>query len=155
ARCQSLRSRSTSSRHLLLLAIGFAELNAAALLHVVPRVHRQLADDVALDHRLAAETRLRREIPGRVEPISLVVFHLREVLRALADDDVARRAGATAAARMLERNIEVLGDVEERLGLAMVRVRQLPTLELDGRRFAVDNEGHFGHMNSPQFTVDS
>ena len=58
-----------------------AELDAAALLHVVARVHRQLADDVALDDRLAAEPRLRRQVPRGVEAIRLVVLHLAQVLR--------------------------------------------------------------------------
>ena len=43
---------------LAILPVGLAELDAAAFLHVVPGVHRQLAHDVALDHRLAAETRV-------------------------------------------------------------------------------------------------
>ena len=115
------------------LAVRLAELDAAALLHVVARVHRQLADDVAGDDRLAAEARLRRETPGGVQTIGLVVLHLAEVLLALADDDVAGRAGAAAAAGVLERDVEVLGDVEKRLRLAVMRVRQLAVLELDGR----------------------
>ena len=131
---------------LRVLAIGLAELDAAAFLHVVPRVHRQLADDVARDDGLAAEARLRGEAPRRVEAIGFVVLHLAQVLRAFVDDDVARRAGAAPAARVLERNAEILGDVEERLGLAVMRVRQLAVLELDGLRFAVDDESDFGHV---------
>ena len=87
------------------------------------------------------------QVPRRVEPIGLVVLHLAQVLRALADDDVTRRARAAAAARVLERHVEVLGDVEKRLRLAVVRIRQLAVLELDGRRLAVDDEGDFGHIN--------
>src|SRR5439155_131465 len=81
----------TSPQDLLRLAflpVGLAELNAAAFLHVVARVHRQLADDVAFDDGLAAEARLRRQIPRGVEPIGLVVFHDAQVVRAFPDDDV-------------------------------------------------------------------
>src|SRR5476651_749407 len=62
------------------------------LLHVVPRVHRQLADDVAADDSLAAEPRARRQSPRGVEAIRLLVLHLTQILRALVDDDVAGRA---------------------------------------------------------------
>src|SRR5262249_50817686 len=96
ARCRCLRSWSTSRTHLVLLArlpVRLPELDAAALLHVLAGVPRQLADAVAPDHRLAAEPRVRREVPRRIEAIGLVVLHLAQVLRALADDHVARRAG--------------------------------------------------------------
>src|SRR5262249_55713414 len=148
ARCRCLRSRSTSRRDLLgfaFLPVRLAELNAAAFLDVVAGVHRHLADDVARDDRLAAEARFRPQVPGGVETIGLVVLHLAEVLGAFADEDVAGRTRAAAAARVLERDIEVLGDVEERFGLAVMRVRQLAALELDRRRLAVDDESHFRH----------
>src|SRR5436190_11267236 len=68
------------------------------------------------------------------------------MLLALADDDVAGRAGTAATAGMFERDVEVLRDVEERLGFAVMRVRQLAVLELDGLRFAVDDECDLWHM---------
>ena len=70
--------------------------------------------------------------PGGIEAIGLVVLHLAQVLRAFADDHVTGGAGAAAAAGVLERHVEVLGDVEKRLGLAVMRVRKLAVLELDG-----------------------
>src|SRR5215213_4946195 len=82
------------------------------------------------------------------------------MLLALLDDDVTGCTGAAAAAGMFERDVEVLRDVEERLRLAMVRVRQLAVLELDGLRFAVDDECDLWHMfvrrrKDPPYTADS
>src|SRR6185295_2424702 len=101
--------------------------------------------DIAGDDRLAAEARLRPQVPGGVEAVRLVVLHLAEMLGALADEDVAGRARAAAAAGVLERDVEVLGDVEKRLGLAVMRVGERSALELDGPRLAVDDERDFGH----------
>jgi len=58
---------------------------------------------------------------------------------------VAGRAGAAAAAGVLERHMKVFREIEKRLRLAMVRVRDLPVLELDDRRLAVDDVGDFRH----------
>ena len=41
---------------------------------------------------------------------------------------------------------EVLGDVEQRLGLAVMRVRQRRQIDLDGLRLPVDDECHFRHI---------
>src|SRR6185436_5192507 len=95
---------------------------------------------------LAAEARPRGQPPRRVEAIGFVVLHLAQMLRALADDDMARRAGAAAAAGVLERDVEVFREVEKRLGLAVVRVRHLAVLERDDRRLAVDEESDLGHI---------
>src|SRR5262245_47512537 len=67
------------------------------------------------------------------------------MLIAFANDDVARRARAAAAAGMLERHVQVLGNVEKRFGLAVMRVRQLAGFEFDDSRLAVDDERYFGH----------
>src|SRR3954468_13033586 len=112
------RSSSTSRVNLLRRngscgAIRLAELNGAALLDVVARVHRELGDDVALDHRLAAEARLRRQVPGRVEAIGLVVLHLTEVRHALADDQVAGRTRTAPAAGVLERDAGAHREIQE------------------------------------------
>src|SRR5262249_5389423 len=77
-----------------------------------------------------------------------------QVLRTRADDDVARRARAIAAAGVLETEVEVLRDVEERLGFAVVRVRQLAVLELHGLLLAVNDEGNFRHHISLTFRPD-
>src|SRR4051812_34100671 len=123
-RFRYLRSRSTSRYDLLrfaFLPVRFPELDATAFLHVVAGVHRKLADDVAGDNGLTAEAGLWREAPGGFETIRLVVLHLAEVLVAFPDDDVAGRAGAAAAAGVLERHVKVLREIEKRLGLAVIR----------------------------------
>ena len=56
------------------------------------------------------------------------------LLLAFLDDHVAGRAGAAAAAGVLERDAEVLRDVEKRFRLAVMRIRKLAVLELDGLR---------------------
>src|ERR1051325_5199289 len=98
---------------------------------------------------------MRRQPPRSIEAIGLIVLHFSQVRFALPDDDVAGRAGATPAAGVLERNIEILGDVEERLRFAMVRVRQLARLELDCLRLAVDDERDFWHMKRLELIADS
>src|SRR6185436_18937862 len=112
ARCRGLPSRSTSrsnSRLFLVFlgAIRLPELDATAFLHVIAGVHRELGDDVALDHRLAAEARVGRQIPGGIEAIELVVLLFAEILLTLADIQMTRGARAAAAAGVLERNVEV------------------------------------------------
>ena len=53
-----------------------------------------------------------------------------------------------AAARVLVRHVKMLGKVEKRLGLAVIRVRNLSVFELDDGRLAVDDVGDFGHIGS-------
>src|SRR5262249_812056 len=95
---------------------------------------------------LAAEARTRRQAPGGVEPVRFVVLHLAEVLFSLFDDHVAGRAGAAAAAGVLEGDAEILGQIEKRFGLAVMGVRHLTVLELDDRLLAVDDVCDFGHV---------
>ncbi len=78
------------------------------------------------------EARLRREAPRRVEAVGFVFLHLAQMLGAVPDDHVARRARAASAAGVLERDMEMLGDIEERLRLPVMRIRQIAVLELDG-----------------------
>src|SRR5438105_14727255 len=74
-----------ASSHRLLRAalLRLAELNAAAFLDVIARVHRQLADHVAADHRLTPQPRLGRQTPRRVEAVRFIVLHLAQELFAL------------------------------------------------------------------------
>jgi hypothetical protein len=108
---------------------------------------QKLADDVASNDGLAAEARTRGQAPGRIEAIRFIVLHLAEMLFPFTDDHMTGRAGAAAAARVLERDAQVLGDVEKRLGLAVVRIRQLAMLELHGLCLAVNNECNFWHFS--------
>src|SRR5215207_3201024 len=72
------------------------ELNVAAFLDVISRVHREFHDHVPFNHGLAPQPRTRAEIPRRVESIQLVVFGLAEVSLPLHDIEVARRAGTAS-----------------------------------------------------------
>jgi hypothetical protein len=81
---------------------------------------------------LRAEPRPGGEAPRGVEAIGLVVLHLAQVFRAVADDDVAGRARAAAPAGVLERHVEIFGDIEKRLGFPVMGIRQLPSFKLDG-----------------------
>src|SRR5215510_470528 len=100
--------------------IRLAELNATALLHVVAGVHRELGDDVPFDHRLTTESRIRGQVPRRVEPVEFVVLLFAQVLLALADDQMTRGAGAASATRVLEWNAEIHRHVEKRLGQSVM-----------------------------------
>src|SRR5207237_5961015 len=149
-RCRCPPRRSTSRPHIrrflfVFRLVRLAQLNRAALLYVIAGIHRELDDDIAADDGLAAEPRVRPEIPRGVEPIELLILRLAEVLLAFLDVEVTRRAGAAAAAGVLERNPEIHRDVEERFGQSMVLVRELPPLELDARRLAVLAESDLRH----------
>ena len=100
---------------------------------------------IAGDDRLAAETRVRRQVPRGVEAVGLVFLHLAQVLLTRADDDVAGGAGTAAAAGVFELHAEVLGNVQQRLGLPVMGVFKRAVFELDGLRFPVDDESDFGH----------
>ncbi len=58
--------------------------------------------------------------------------HFAQQFLAFLHHDVARGAGAIAAAGVFQMQSEVEGDVENRLGLAVVEVRKLAVLELEG-----------------------
>src|SRR5439155_16786418 len=116
-----------------------------ALLDVVARIHRQLANHIAADHGLTTEAGMRRQIPGGVEPVRLVVLHLTQMLLPLANDDMARRAGTAAATRVLQRDAEMLRNIKKRLRLSVMRVRKASMVEFHRLRLAVDDERHFRH----------
>jgi tetratricopeptide (TPR) repeat protein len=56
---------------------------------------------------------------------------------------------------VLQRHVEVLRNVEKGLGLAVVRVRQLPRLELDRLRLTVDDKRDLRHYKSLTFLPES
>jgi hypothetical protein len=63
----------------------------------------------------------------------------------LLDQDVARGACATAATGMFQMDAEVHGDVEERLGFAVIVIRQFAQFEL--YCFVLGQECHFRHTS--------
>src|SRR6266446_1161290 len=100
-------------------------------------------DDVggAVGDRLAAEARLRRDAGGFVEFIELGVGGLVAGLQAFAHDDVARGAGANAAAGVVEAGFESLGDVQDAAGQTVVAVGNFLRIDLDG--LAAGKKRHF------------
>src|SRR6266478_3023673 len=90
---------------------------------------------------LAAEARLRGDAGGFVEFIELGVGGLVAGLEAFAHDDVARRAGANAAAGVVEASFESLGDVQDAARQAVVAVGNFLRIDLDG--LAAGKKRHF------------
>src|SRR5574337_1264790 len=95
-----------------------------------PPGRRDLHDHVALHHRLAAEPGMKREPFGGIEPVLLVGLHRREVLLPFLDDDVAGRAGAVAAAVVLEINVVSQSDVQDGARQAVLLERKLRRIDL-------------------------
>src|SRR5438874_1282070 len=60
--------------------------------------------------------------------------------QAFSHDDVARRAGADAAASMVQTGLDALGNVEDAARNAIVAVRNFFRVDLDG--FATRKKGH-------------
>jgi len=89
---------------------------APALLHIVARVPSDLADDVAPDHRLAAEARVRRHVPrrvGRSASSSCMSLRFPSPSRRSQWHVVQAQLPPQACSR---GNVEVLRDIEERAG---------------------------------------
>lgn len=86
---------------------------------------------------------MQGETGSHVQAISLVVVHLREISIALFHNDVASGAGAVPAACVLQVEVVVERNVQERLGLAMLLIRKPARLELD--RDISGQESHLWH----------
>src|SRR4051794_25305175 len=147
----SLEGRFSNRSRRVISDVGFAELNGAALLYVIPRIHRKFHDDVALDDCLTAQPRVGPEVPRRIKAVEFLVLRFAEVLLALANVEMTGRARAASTARMLEGDSEIHRHVEERLRQTVVLVRELAFLELDGRFRAVLDESDLGHQTSFTF----
>src|SRR6267142_656147 len=100
-------------------------------------------DDVggAVGDGLAAEARLRGDAGRFVQFVELGVGGLVAGLEAFAHDDVARRAGANAAAGVVEAGFEPLGDVQDAAGQTVVAVGNFFRIDLDG--LAAGKKRHF------------
>jgi len=81
-------------------------------------------DDIggAVGHGLAAEARLRRDAGSFVQFVELGVGGFVAGFEAFPHDDVARRAGADAAAGMIEAGLDAFGNVEDAAREAVVAV---------------------------------
>ena len=75
-----------------------------------------------------------------IEQIVFLVGRRRQALKALPHDHVTGGAGAVSAARVVERNAKVQGDVEDRFFFAVIFVGELAVLERYG--FALGEEGY-------------
>src|SRR5882724_11374983 len=95
----------------------------------------------AVGDGLAAEARLRGDAGGFVEFIELGVGGLVAGLEAFAHDDVARGAGANAAAGVVEASFESFGNVQDAAGQTVVTVGNFFRIDLDG--LAAGKKGHF------------
>ena len=82
------------------------------------------------DLGLTAEARIQLQIGGHVQAVGLVVVHFREILGAFLYPDVTSRAGAVAAAGVVERDTEVQCHIENRLFFAVIFIGQFAVLEL-------------------------
>ncbi len=118
-------------------------------MYVITGVQREFDDDIAFDDRLAAQPRVRAEIPRGVEAIQLIVLRLAEIALAFFDKEVTCRAGTASATGMLERDPVIHCDIKKRLRQTVMQVFELAVLELDGRRFAVFDEGDLRHFVDP------
>ena len=81
--------------------------------------------DIALHDGLTAQTRIQLKIGSLLDPVELIVIHLREVVYSLFHHNMAGSAGATAATCVFQVKAEIHGDIEQRFGLAVTLIRQL------------------------------
>src|SRR5262245_27208529 len=75
--------------------------------------------------------RMQSKSTSQFSAVGFVVVHLREQLFALLDNYVAGGAGTVAATSMIEEEVVVNGDVEDRLRLAVFLIGKLAMLELE------------------------
>ena len=102
---------------------------------------------VTFDHRLTAKARGWGKSGRLVQKIVLGFFGLRELVRAGFDHYVAGRAGAIAAARVLEMDVMAKHDVENRARLAVVGKGSFGRIEFDHalRLTALEDDAKSSH----------
>src|SRR5439155_4588774 len=100
-------------------------------------------DDVggAVGNGLAAEARLRRDAGGFVQLVELGVGGFVAGFESFAHDDMARRAGADAAAGVVEAGLDAFGNVENAARQAVVAVGNL--FRVDFNSFAAGKKCDF------------
>src|SRR5712692_5062984 len=86
----------------------------------------------AVGNGLAAEARLWRDARGFVELVEFGVSGLVARFKPLMNDDVARRAGADAAAGVVQANLEAFGNVEDAARKTVVAIRDFLRVDFDG-----------------------
>ena len=80
---------------------------------------------------MAAETRIKLPSPGVIELVFFIVCRFIAGFHPLPHIDVARRAGADAAARVIEIDMSPLGDVEDAERQTIVPRPALRRVDLD------------------------
>src|SRR5437879_1214005 len=102
---------------------------------------RDFHNDVggAIGNGLAAEARLWRDAGSFVELVQFGVGSFVARLQALMNNDVAGRAGADAAAGVVQAGFDAFGNVEDASRKAVVAVWNLLRVDLDG--FAAGKKG--------------
>src|SRR6266478_2015481 len=93
-----------------------------------------LDDDVggAVRNGLAAKPRFRRDAGGFVELVEFGVGGFIAGFQAFLHDNVACRAGADAAAGVVEANLEAFGNIEDAAREAVMAVGNFFGIDLDG-----------------------
>src|SRR5437016_9386150 len=86
----------------------------------------------AVGNGLAAEARPRRDAGGFVQLVELGVGGFVAGFEAFAHDDMARRAGADAAAGVVEAGLDAFGNVENAAREAIVAVGNFFRVDFDG-----------------------
>src|SRR5216684_1567352 len=91
-------------------------------------------DDVggAVGHGLATQTRFGGDAGGFVQLVEFGVGGFVAGLEAFPHDDVARGAGANAAASVVEASLDAFGNVEDAAREAVVSVRDFLRVNFDG-----------------------
>ena len=118
---------------------------------VIPIPRRNVHHHIALHYRLTSQAGIQLVIGSLFHAVELVVIHLGKIIDALFHDDMAGGAGATASASVFEMKAEIHSDVEQRLGLAVILVRQLAGFKLNAAILA----GYVAEAHDPFNTTEN
>lgn len=103
-----------------------------AFADVIPVPRRNTHCHIALHNRLATQTRIELEVGSLFHAVEFIVIHLGKIIDALFHHNMARRARATPSASMFQMKTEIHSDIEQRLGLAVILIRQPAGFEFEG-----------------------
>jgi hypothetical protein len=106
-----------------LALFAFGQGQGLSFRNIIPVPPGNLDDIVAWprDDCLAAKARIQLLVGSHVEPVKLIVVGVADALLIL-DPKVAGGASANASTGVVEKDVEILGYVEKRHGLAVVIV---------------------------------
>lgn len=136
--------RAHSSRIYFRLAAGLALFHGcrchhlkverpALLAYIVAIPWRDFHADIAFDEdSLTTETRGQLEIRRQFEPVELVIFGNREILRAVSDPNVTCCACTHPTTCVFQLYARIESNVQNRGGLTVTRIRKCRWIEFDG-----------------------